>query len=136
MQSFGVSSESQRPSLDVLERIITKDEVACEMIEWAEIVGSSLSRQLTSSQIRSIFSEVRTIEGIWRVDDGRGYRRLILLKPKMAYRAKREIGRGVQELVNVLSPAIDYVQGNGDNFRRFVEFFESILAYHKAYGGR
>ncbi|MGC9523578.1 MAG: type III-A CRISPR-associated protein Csm2, partial [Anaerolineae bacterium] len=22
-----------------------------------------------------------------------------------------------------------------DNFQRFVEFFEAILAYHKAYGG-
>ncbi|MFN3763719.1 MAG: type III-A CRISPR-associated protein Csm2, partial [Anaerolineae bacterium] len=23
-----------------------------------------------------------------------------------------------------------------DNFQRFVEFFEAILAYHKAYGGQ
>jgi len=35
----------------------------------------------------------------------------------------------------VLSPAVDLVQGDADNFGRFVEFFEAILAYHKAYGG-
>ena len=68
-------------------------------------------------------------------------RKLILLKPKMAYRARRERGRGVEELTNVLDPAIDLVMGGADlktqqeRFHRFVEFFEAILAYHKAAGG-
>ncbi|MBC7317257.1 MAG: type III-A CRISPR-associated protein Csm2, partial [Chloroflexi bacterium] len=35
-----------------------------------------------------------------------------------------------------LKPAVDYVQGKTENFERFVEFFEAILAYHRAYGGR
>jgi CRISPR-associated protein Csm2 len=53
----------------------------------------------------------------------------------MAYRAKRERGKGVEQLVAVLDPAVDLVGNDDDNFRRFVEFFEAILAYHKAYGG-
>ena len=136
MRSSDMRSQSQRPSKEALERIITNEGGASEMVEWADAIGSVLARQLTTNQIRSLFGEVRTIEGMWRVDSRRGYRRLILLKPKMAYRAKKESGRGVQELVDVLSPAIDFVRGEDDNFRRFVEFFESILAYHKAYGGR
>ena len=110
------------------------------LVEWAEKIGQALARQLSTSQIRSLFGEVRNIEGDWLSpgDDGRharAQRNLILLKPKMAYRARRERGRGVEELVSVLSPAIDLVGDDAGNFRRFVEFFESILAYHKAYGG-
>jgi len=58
----------------------------------------------------------------------------------MAYRARKERGKAVEELVSVLRPALDLVtQASGnkqdENFQRFVEFFEAILAYHKAYGG-
>jgi CRISPR-associated protein Csm2 len=105
-------------------------------VKCAEEIGQALARQLNTSQIRAIFGEVRRIEGDWKIDPKRANRSLILLKPKMAYRAKKERGRGVDDLVSVLSPAIDHVQGNADNFARFVDFFEAILAYHKAYGGR
>ncbi|GIV63108.1 MAG: hypothetical protein KatS3mg045_0447 [Bellilinea sp.] len=67
-------------------------------------------------------------------------RRLILLKPKMEYRARRERGQAVRALVDVLKPALDAVtkapvDKQDEYFNRFVEFFEAILAYHKAYGG-
>jgi CRISPR-associated protein Csm2 len=62
-------------------------------------------------------------------------RELLLLKPKMAYQAKRERGRGVQTLVNVLTEAIDLVEGDRQRFQHFVDFFEATLAYHKAHGG-
>ncbi|MEI7470453.1 MAG: type III-A CRISPR-associated protein Csm2 [Chloroflexota bacterium] len=44
-------------------------------------------------------------------------------------------------MVEVLEPALDCVvtaQANDQaaNFARFVEFFEAILAYHKAAGGK
>jgi len=80
---------------------------------------------------------VRQIQAMWSVDASReqAKRRLILLKPKMAYRARRERGKAVSDLVDVLRPALDLVKGNDGNFQRFVEFFEAILAYHKAYGG-
>ncbi|HEY86012.1 MAG TPA: type III-A CRISPR-associated protein Csm2, partial [Chloroflexi bacterium] len=99
--------------------------------------GSSLARQqLTTNQIRAIFGEVRRIEGDWKIDPKRANKNLILLKPKMAYRAKKEQrSRGVGELVSVLDPAINLVAGKQKNFTRFVEFFEAILAYHKAAGG-
>ena len=41
----------------------------------------------------------------------------------------------------MLNPALDEVTHEKDaarqdaHFKRFVEFFEAILAYHKAYGG-
>lgn len=118
-----------------LKRIITDPNAAEELVKVAEDLGRELARSLTASQIRSLFSEVRQIEADWQIKPERAQRRLILLKPKMAYRARKESGAGVQRLVDVLAPAVDTVQGNADNFRRFVEFFEAILAYHKAHGG-
>lgn len=125
----------QAPSEDELKTIITDPDGAEVLVKWAERIGQALARQLSTSQIRSLFGEVRQIQGDWQVDARRASRNLVLLKPKMAYRARKERGRGVEELVSVLSPAVDLVQGDADNFQRFVEFFEAILAYHKAHGG-
>lgn len=113
-------------------------------VEQARVLGESLARQLTTNQIRNIFGTVRRIEMNWPEDPQteadrqratRAQRDLLLLKPKMAYQAKRERGRGVGMLTDVLSEAIDLVDNDRQNFQHFVDFFEAILAYHKAYGG-
>ena len=114
------------------------------LVKEAEALGKQLNRReskLTTSQIRALFGEVRQIEAQLSADDAggqeRALRKLLLLKPKMAYRARRE-GKGVAELASVLDPAIDLVVGGADpkeNFKRFVDFFEAILAYHRAAGG-
>jgi len=134
-----------------LRTIITDPNGTSTLVSQADALGKALQeRGLTTNQIRALFGEVRQIEGEWSIPERRqnARKRLILLKPKMAYRARRE-GRAVQMLVDVLDPAVDLVvnapaksdddaSGNNveANFRRFVEFFEAILAYHKAYGGR
>jgi CRISPR-associated protein Csm2 len=113
-------------------------------VEQAEALGKDLARQLSTNQIRNIFGTVRRIEMNWpekpktdaeRERARKAQRELLLLKPKMAYQAKRERGRGVQQLTEVLSEAIDLVQGDRKKFQNFVDFFEAILAYHKAHGG-
>jgi CRISPR type III-A-associated protein Csm2 len=38
-------------------------------------------------------------------------------------------------LQKLLVPAIDSVGTDRDKFRRFLEYFEALLAYHKANGG-
>jgi len=128
-----------------LRTIITDQNGAQALVQWADQLGRDLKEMgLTTSQIRALFGEVRQIQGQWGMggeNRQRAARRLILLKPKMAYRARRERGRAVQELVDVLRPALDLVVAEKDaatqdlDFKRFVEFFEAILAYHKAYGG-
>lgn len=122
-------------SQEKLSRIITDPDEAQLLVEEAERIGRALARPLSTSQIRAIFGEVRTIEGQWQISAPEAQRQLILLKPKLAYRAQKE-GSAVQNLRDVLSPAIDLVQKDEGNFRRFVEFFEAILAYHRAHGGR
>jgi CRISPR-associated protein Csm2 len=128
-----------------LRMIITDPNSAEKLVQVAKELGKKLEEMdLATNQIRALFGEVRQIEAEWGMGEEarrRALRRLFLLKPKMAYRARRERGRGVQELINVLQPALDEVvrekdtQKQDGNFSRFVEFFEAILAYHKAYGG-
>ncbi len=130
---------------NALRTIVTDPEGAETLVREAERLGRDLKNKgLTTSQIRAIFGEVRQIEAMWQMGNEqrqKAERRLVLLKPKMAYRARKERGAAVRELVDVLTPAIDLVVQEKDehkrkeNFTRFVEFFEAILAYHKAYGG-
>lgn len=134
-----------------VEKIITDDASGELLVQRTDQFGKELKELgLSTSQIRSLFGEVRQIQGEWAVARQKGegaaaerqkvLRRLILLKPKMEYRARRERGQAVRALVDVLKPALDAVtqapaEKQDEYFKRFVEFFEAILAYHKAYGG-
>jgi len=111
------------------------------LVERAELVGKELARQLTTSQIRGIFGSVRRIELDWQDQANgdrlkRAQREFALLQPRLAYQARRERGRGVEELSNVLTSAMRLVGKDYGRFRNFVDFFEAILAYHKANGGQ
>lgn len=134
-----------------VKKIITQDASGELLVKTADQFGRELKDlNLSTSQIRSLFGEVRQIQGEWAVARQKGpqavaerqkvLRQLILLKPKMEYRARRERGQAVRTLVDVLKPALDAVtqapaEQQDEYFNRFVEFFEAILAYHKAYGG-
>lgn len=127
-----------------LKRIIT-DPTAGELtVKRAKEQGDFLAekpKQLSTSQIRAIFDEVRQIEALWDQNAVQAIRRLSLLKPKMQYRANKEGGK-VKDLVKVLEASVNEVLKGSDEkakhayFRNFVDFFEAILAYHKAAGGK
>ncbi len=132
--------DQKRLSQQDYQKIIVEGD-AKVLTEHAEAIGTSLAHQLTTSQIRNIFGTVRQIEMSWRpraTEKERKYaaRQLILLKPKLAYQARRERGGGVQQLANVLTPAIDLVGEDRNRFQNFLDFFEAILAYHTAAGGQ
>jgi len=102
------------------------------LVQMAEGLGQSLQQgHLTTSQIRNIYGTVKQMEM-------RGFNpgEFVLLKPKLAYAAARADTPGARELKDVLTWAIDEVGDDETKFARFVDFFEAILAYHKAYGGR
>ncbi len=127
-------------------RTVIADPAGAEtMVRIADQLGRDLKNQgLSTNQIRSLFGEVRQIQAQWNMGARQqelAQRRMVLLRPKMAYRSRKERGKAVQDLVAVLDPALNEVINENDlekqraAFQRFVEFFEAILAYHKAYGG-
>ena len=105
-------------------------------MDQAKAIGEALSDSLTKSQIRNIFGTVRQIEMNWTGDEEKAasYRQLLMLKPKLQYQAART--REVKPLADVLDNAIDHVGDDRVRFGRFVDFFEAILAYHTAEGGK
>lgn len=125
-----------------LEVIIRSPNVvasADKIVAVAQELGYSLKNSgATSTQMRGIFSTVRKIELNWKSsEDAR--RSLRLLKPRIAYQAKRH--ETLADLANVLISAIDLVTDEDRDretarFRNFVDFCEAIMAYHVAAGGR
>ena len=116
------------------------------LIQKAETIGQALNQQkLTTSQIRNFFTEVRSIQNRWDLNEEAEYRQVVLLKPKLAYAAQRarEVGKktdAVNTLAEVLTLCIDQIPQTANDkkerFNRFVDFFEAILAYHKQAGGK
>ena len=147
---MGRTHNQQRQRLavdeDALQKIIVEGNTQL-LIAEAEAFGGQLAKKdrLETSQIRNIFGTVRQIEMNWPRQKATeqqkrdALRQLLLLKPKMAYQANRK--RSVSALQMVLDEAINKV-AEGDEekarerFQNFVDFFEAILAYHKAAGGK
>jgi CRISPR-associated protein Csm2 len=121
--------------------VITQDPGGAGLVELARQTAEQLVRsQLTRGQIRNIFTEVRKIEALWESKPEDARRRLNILKPKLDYQTARN--EPVKGLRDILTRAIDEVEKAPNDaererrFRRFMDLFEAILAYHRALGGR
>lgn len=126
---------------DVLKKIIQGEnavESARLTVEWGEKVGKASQKDVTGSQIRIIFTTVRFIEAEWtanasEVEAQQALRQFILLKSKLRYQAERQ--SKLRDITGLLTNCIDLVNTR-EQFLRFVDFFEAILAYHKTTGGK
>jgi CRISPR-associated protein Csm2 len=135
---------------DVLKDVpaIIGDETQSELlVQQAKLIGNKIKNDVTSSQVRNIFGPVRQVQLRWREttpqdEAEKAFRQVMLLRPKLAYQARRTNRAGFYSLEQILSTAIEEINKAKDltqryaHFRRFVEFFEAILAYHTAAGGK
>ena len=127
------------PDRAIIQRIIAEGDPEA-LVEWADKIGHAIADQITTSQIRNIFDTARQIQLRWDNDPDGAYRDAVLLRPKLSYFAKRE-GRAMEDLRKILTPALEVMSQTESaderrkRFNRFVDFFEAIVAYHKAYGG-
>ncbi|MFW5993364.1 MAG: type III-A CRISPR-associated protein Csm2 [Desulfohalobiaceae bacterium] len=130
---------------DAKTLVETAQSIAREMIQRNQRGFINEGSSVTTSQIRNIYGSSKQIE--MRVNEQNTeeeYNKLILLKPKMAYangRFNRTGGGrpkipGFLTLVECLSYAIDQVEADYKRMQNFFNFFEAILAYHKAEGGK
>ena len=87
--------------------------------------------QLLKIQIRNVFGEIKRIQMKGFENEKASF---FLLKPKIAYAAKRHNDIGINTLKKYFDLAHKEV-ADARTYQNFVDFFESILAYHKAYGG-
>jgi CRISPR-associated protein Csm2 len=127
------------PNTQEIQDFIANDKPK-ELIEAAEAIGCRLVQlDLTTSQIRNIFGAVRQIKMNWTIENhDRSYKQAVMLRPKIAYQAKRLKSEQLGKLLDdKLSAALDVVikatdkEKQRDYFQNFTEFFEAIVAYHK-----
>jgi CRISPR-associated protein Csm2 len=130
---------------EAIKAVITADESGEMLVTFSKQVADRLvNNGLKNAQIRNFFSEVRQIQTVWNQEGTKSdaLRRLNMLKPKLAYQTMR--AREVEYLRDVLTKAIDLVNragAPGDKnldkaFKRFVDFYEAVLAYHYSAGDR
>jgi CRISPR-associated protein Csm2 len=124
----------------------TAQKIASEMVQRNDRGFTNEGSSVTTSQIRNLYGASKRIEMYLNEKNVQEmYGKLILLKPKMAYangRFNKTFGGGslkipgFKTLVDCLSFAIDIVEGKTERMKNFFNFFEAILAYHKAEGGK
>jgi CRISPR-associated protein Csm2 len=112
-----------------------------ELVKDADRLGRDLKQnRLETNQVRKFLDAINQIKAdlIDDVADDRDRFKsievdIVLLKPKLAYAAARQ--QSAKPLQEVLNAAIDRVHSMPD-FDRLVQLVESIIAYHKAAGGK
>ncbi|KAF5430048.1 CRISPR-associated protein Csm2 [Candidatus Methanomarinus sp.] len=106
--------------------------------EYADTLANKL-RNMKTTQLRRFFGAVKEIESnlngkSWEDVEADFY----LLKPKLAYaKGRKLIPAEFYEVVKTSMNKVD-VGNNQDkiaNYKMFVRFLESIVAYHKFYWG-
>lgn len=123
---------------DELKEILDGKNPSKMVSKAEEIAKKTLESKphLTTSQIRNIYGTVKKLDMIGDREDV--LPKLILLKPKLAYAFGRNKDvQGLRILKDILSDAIDLVAEKKEvRFQNFCRFFEAILAYHRAEGGK
>jgi len=109
-----------------------------DAIKFADDFGKYLTdakkdEQLTTSQIRNFFGEMRRIQLKGFKNEATAF---LLLKPKLAYMAARVN----KERINTFRKVMDFAHGavgdSEERFKNYCDLLEAILAYHKAHGGK
>jgi len=99
------------------------------LIESAEKMGRHLKEnEVSTAQIRNVFHEVKNYSF-----DKDGVYGLNMLRARLAYVAGRH--KKVGDLQLVLDEGLKKIGDDKTKFKRFQDFFEAIVAFHKKYGG-
>jgi CRISPR-associated protein Csm2 len=144
-------NQSQSISQEIINEIskhtYLRDYDIRSLVKHAEKFGPFLrNRRLETNQIRKFLDAINRLKAqLTQGDTGEDTPKesadlfakietdIVLLKPKLAYSAARQ--ESAKPLSEVMSVAIDRVHSLKD-FERLVQLIESIIAYHKAEGGR
>ena len=109
-----------------------KDGADADMVKFAESMAISISKNLSKTQFRNIYGEIKRIQSNYMNNKPS----VFLLKPKVAYAVARATKKSVKESMlrfkEVFDVAIDCVIDER-TYNNFCNFMEAILAYHRCY---
>lgn len=133
-QSTDISKEIIK-TIDALEGGLQAYQIRT-LVKHAQEFGQYLNKQrLETNQIRKFLDAINRLKAnlAQNGDFSKVETEVVLLQPKLAYAAARQ--SAAKPLSDVMSAAIDKVNSRED-FDRLVQLVESIIAYHKAEGGK
>ncbi|MCO5236632.1 MAG: type III-A CRISPR-associated protein Csm2 [Chitinophagaceae bacterium] len=110
-----------------------------DAVDWAQRFAKHLAPQqkldrdaLTTSQLRKFFGQLRRIEA----DFDKLKVEIPLLKPKLAYAVGRaNKSNRIRDFYERMEDAFKSLDGEKDSFSQLINLTESIVAFHKYYGG-
>lgn len=110
--------EAVRKAINDLDQILSGD--SSKTVDVAQALGKLLAKtDLSRSQIRNIYEHVLRMHTYNKAE-------IDMMRPRLAYVAYKE--KDVRHLQKVLDAYLKKV--NEENFKRFKDFFEAILAYY------
>jgi len=109
-----------------------------DVVEWTNSFGRFLAPQkrndkeaLSTSQIRKFFGEVKRIQFSFEKNKNK----IPFLKAKLAYATGKANKRNkINQFYKQMSLGIPAIKSS-DDFNRYVSICESIIAFHRYYGG-
>lgn len=116
-----------------------------EPINFADSFGKYIAKNnLTNSQIRNFFGELRRIQLLGYIDlttQKSQKTAFLMVKPKLAYAVQRHNNKGLRyffEFFKIASDAVDKSndQEGAKHFDNLMRLLEAILAYHRFHGGK
>lgn len=126
-----------------------QEAISDDTVDWAKSFGNYLVTKeengpgpLSTSQLRKFFGELKRIQA----DPIKNQQDIPLLKAKLAYavgrdkveKNKKMVSKTkINELYIELERGINFIRPNNTkDLARFINVVESIVAYHKYYGGK
>lgn len=132
------SGAKEQPTFPAFKRDWITNQIDSEAVKYAEELGTALKNtNFTTSQFRNFYGEIKRIQlkGI-----GKNISAFHLLRPKLAYSAKRANSTGASTFKREMDKAIEATQidqpGYEKRFKNLCDMLEAILAYHKSVGGQ
>ncbi|WP_297504502.1 type III-A CRISPR-associated protein Csm2 [Thermococcus sp.] len=113
-----------------------------ERLQNAMKLGSYLSRNLKTSQIRKVLEIARRVHfDIQRGNERDFLNDIVRMRYLLAYAVGKATNRyqreALRDLYEVLDPMLERVMNDPkpENFEVFYDFLQAVVAYHKFYGG-
>lgn len=106
-----------------------------ETVSFAEKAGKYMKENnLSSSQIRNVFGEIKRIQMKGYTEEKSSY---YLLKAKVAYAVGRDDKKtqGLKLFQLIFNRCWECVS-NDKTYKNFCDLMESIIAFHKSFGGK
>lgn len=108
------------------------DQADSDMVKFAEGLAIHISSNLTKTQFRNIYGEIKRIQSNYKNNKSS----VFLLKPKVAYAVARTTNRNAKQSMQRFKEVFDIAINDAideKTYNNFCNFMEAILAYHRCY---